>query len=157
MSNKNTSNAIKLKRLGVLKNKNAKKKFNSNENINIALKSKNIIANFIKLLESKKKDHNNIFSHFGNKEKYYSNLANSNPQKINGLDEENSKNISDYNENNNNQSKHMYTENLLLKKKFLEALEANKNNKKHFQVVYMFKKKIKRMFRIDCITRKINV
>ena len=43
--------------------------------------------------------------------------------------------ISDYNENNNNQSKHMYTENLLLKKKFLEALEANKNSKKHFQVV----------------------
>lgn len=54
-------------------------------------------------------------------------------------------------------SKYTYTENIALKEKFLEALAGNKNNKKHFQVVYMFKKRIKRMFRIDCMTRKINV
>jgi len=54
-------------------------------------------------------------------------------------------------------SKYTYTENIALKEKFLEALAANRNNKKHFQVVYMFKKRIKRMFRIDCMTRKINV
>lgn len=53
--------------------------------------------------------------------------------------------------------KFVYKENKVLKQKFLEALAANKNNKKHFQVVYMFKKRIKRMFRIDCMTRKINV
>jgi hypothetical protein len=53
--------------------------------------------------------------------------------------------------------KYAYTENKVLKQKFLEALSASKNTKKHFQVVYMFKKRIKRMFRIDCMTRKINV
>lgn len=36
-------------------------------------------------------------------------------------------------------------------------LFLEKNSKRYFQVVYMFKNKIKRMYRIDCMTRKINV
>jgi len=49
-----------------------------------------------------------------------------------------------------------YNENLSLKEKFFN-LKARSNNKRFFQVVYIFKKKIKRMYRIDCMTRKINV
>jgi hypothetical protein len=43
-----------------------------------------------------------------------------------------------------------------LKERFYAALHA-KDHKRHFQVVYIFKEKIKRMYRIDCMTRKINV
>lgn len=49
-----------------------------------------------------------------------------------------------------------FEENPLLKEKYLNALRS-KENKRHFQVVYIFKNKIKRMYRIDCMTRKINV
>jgi len=83
------------------------------------------------------------------------NSFNSNIQKFNETDE-NSKSVLSNNDE-RQASRYTYTENQVLKQKFLEALDANKNNKKHFQVVYMFKKKIKRMFRIDCMTRKINV
>jgi hypothetical protein len=47
-------------------------------------------------------------------------------------------------------------ENIDLKKKYLTALNS-KDHKRHFQVYYIFKNKIKRMYRIDCMTRKINV
>ena len=47
-------------------------------------------------------------------------------------------------------------ENKLLKQKFLETLQS-KDPKRHFQVYYVFKNRIKRMYRIDCMTRKINV
>jgi hypothetical protein len=47
-------------------------------------------------------------------------------------------------------------ENLNLKNKYLEALNKG-DNKRHFQVYYVFKNKIKRMYRVDCMTRKINV
>lgn len=47
-------------------------------------------------------------------------------------------------------------ENLKLKNKYLEALNKG-DNKRHFQVYYVFKNKIKRMYRVDCMTRKINV
>lgn len=47
-------------------------------------------------------------------------------------------------------------ENKELKAKYLQALKS-KNHKRHFQVYYVFKSKIKRMYRIDCMTRKINV
>jgi hypothetical protein len=49
-----------------------------------------------------------------------------------------------------------YEVNPVLKAKFQEALKS-KDNKRHFQVIYIFKNKIKRMYRIDCMTRKINV
>lgn len=49
-----------------------------------------------------------------------------------------------------------YIENQNLKNLYLERLK-NKDHKRHFQVFYIFKNKIKRMYRIDCMTRKINV
>lgn len=63
----------------------------------------------------------------------------------------------DNSETNDNPTNSVFEENIVLKEKFLEALKNSKTNKKHFQVVYMFKNKIKRMYRIDCMTRKINV
>lgn len=50
----------------------------------------------------------------------------------------------------------VYQENILLKEKYLKALNE-KDHKRHFQVYYIFKHKIKRMYRVDCMTRKINV
>ena len=49
-----------------------------------------------------------------------------------------------------------YQENLQLKEKYLKLLNS-KEHKRPFQVFYVFKNKIKRMYRIDCMTRKINV
>jgi hypothetical protein len=49
-----------------------------------------------------------------------------------------------------------YEENPRLKKLYYDALKS-KEHKRHFQVIYIFKNKIKRMYRIDCMTRKINV
>jgi hypothetical protein len=49
-----------------------------------------------------------------------------------------------------------YEINPRLREKFFNALQS-KEYKRHFQVIYIFKNKIKRMYRIDCMTRKINV
>jgi hypothetical protein len=49
-----------------------------------------------------------------------------------------------------------YEENPRLKELYYNALKS-KDHKRHFQVIYIFKNKIKRMYRIDCMTRKINV
>jgi hypothetical protein len=49
-----------------------------------------------------------------------------------------------------------YEENPKLKQMFYEAVSSN-HHKRHFQVIYIFKNKTKRMYRIDCMTRKINV
>lgn len=57
-----------------------------------------------------------------------------------------------------NNIKPLYLENKILKSKYLEALaKVQNNNVRQFDIVYTFKKKIKRMYRIDCMTRKINV
>jgi hypothetical protein len=53
-------------------------------------------------------------------------------------------------------SNHKIYENVALKERYLAALK-NKDHKRPFQVFYIFKNKIKRMYRIDCMTRKINV
>jgi len=60
-------------------------------------------------------------------------------------------------EENNIKTKKIYKQNPLLKQKYLEANEINKKNNttKKFQIVHVFKKKVKRMYRIDCMTRKI--
>jgi hypothetical protein len=47
-------------------------------------------------------------------------------------------------------------ENLDMKEKYLSALQTG-NHQRHFQVYYVFRNKIKRMYRVDCMTRKINV
>jgi flagellar basal body rod protein FlgB len=49
-----------------------------------------------------------------------------------------------------------FEENPILKEKYYKALNE-KDNKRMFQVFYIFRNKIKRMYRIDCMTRKINV
>lgn len=70
------------------------------------------------------------------------------------------KQVKSFNENasnvNANQGSYEAYENLSLKEKYLKALHS-KDHKRHFQVFYIFKNKIKRMYRIDCMTRKINV
>ncbi len=50
-------------------------------------------------------------------------------------------------------------ENLTLKKKYLNSLREYNllNQPRLFQVYHVFKNKIKRMYRVDCMTRKLNV
>jgi hypothetical protein len=102
---------------------------------------------------SAKENHQNFFQNQQN--------SNRNSLKSDNNNKQNEKNENSKSNLTNNDERpisiYSYTENHVLKQKFLEALASKKNNKKHFQVVYMFKKKTKRMFRIDCMTRKINV
>jgi hypothetical protein len=50
-------------------------------------------------------------------------------------------------------------ENSTLKIKYLQAIAENeeKENNRIFQVFFAFRTKVKRMYRFDCMTRKINV
>ena len=69
---------------------------------------------------------------------------------------DNNKIIDKVNENVNDDQDEAYKENILLKEKYFKALHE-KDHKRHFQVYNIFKHKIKRMYRVDCMTRKINV
>ena len=76
-----------------------------------------------------------------NKENLKHNLNNSNQtEPMNQFDE-------NYNES---------IENLEMKEKYLSALKTG-DHPRPFQVYYVFRNKIKRMYRVDCMTRKINV